>query len=160
MPHTAHATLLVIDDNPAVATALEVLFSLHDLRTLHAATPEQGLELLRREPVDLVIQDMNFSADTTSGEEGEALFKAIRAEHPGLPVILLTAWTHLESAVDLVRAGAADYLAKPWDDNKLLATVSNLLELGQASRALAAAAGVERQRRHRLERNYNLCGLV
>ncbi|KAA2284302.1 sigma-54-dependent transcriptional regulator [Arenimonas fontis] len=160
MPHSANATVLVIDDNPAVATALEVLFSLHELRTLHAATPEEGLARLRQEPVDLVIQDMNFSADTTSGEEGEALFRAIRAEHPGLPVVLLTAWTHLESAVDLVKAGAADYLAKPWDDNKLLATVSNLLELGQTSRALAARAGEERRRRHQLERDYDLCGLV
>src|SRR5690606_9154151 len=147
MLQTSHATVLVIDDNPAVATALEVLFSLHELRTLHAATPEEGLDLLRREPVDLVIQDMNFSADTTSGEEGEALFKAIRAEHPGLPVVLLTAWTHLESAVDLVRAAAADYLAEPWGDIQLLPTVPNLLKIGQASRALAAAAGVERQRR-------------
>ena len=58
---------------------------------------------------------------------------------PDLPVILLTAWTHLSSAVDLVKAGAADYLAKPWDDRKLLATVNNLLELGEARRALATA---------------------
>src|SRR5690349_10601520 len=108
----APATILVIDDNPTVATALEVLFSLHDLRTVCAASPEEGLARLRREPVDLVIQDMNFTADTTSGEEGQALFKAIRSEHPDLPVILLTAWTHLASAVDLVKAGAADYLGK------------------------------------------------
>ncbi|RYZ69236.1 MAG: response regulator, partial [Lysobacteraceae bacterium] len=96
------STLLIIDDNPAVATALEVLFSLHELTTLHADSPEAGLALLRQESVDLVIQDMNFTADTTSGEEGEALFAAIRALHPDLPVILLTAWTHLSSAVDLV----------------------------------------------------------
>ena len=51
-----------------------------------------------------------------------ALFRAIRARHPDLPVILLTAWTHLDAAVDLVKAGAADYLAKPWDDERLLAT--------------------------------------
>ena len=75
---------------------------------------------------------MNFTADTTSGEEGVALFREIRAQHPDLPVILLTAWTHLEAAVDLVKAGAADYLAKPWDDRKLLATVNNLLELAEA----------------------------
>ncbi len=160
MPPAPASTILVIDDNPAVATALDVLFSLHDLRTLHAASPEEGLALLRRQPVDLVIQDMNFTADTTSGEEGLALFKAIRAAHPALPVILLTAWTHLESAVDLVRAGAADYLAKPWDDRKLLATVGNLLELGQATRSLAERAGQERRQRHALERQYDLRGLV
>ena len=64
--------LLIIDDNPAVATALEVLFSLHDIATLHAQTPEAGLAMLQSEAVDLVIQDMNFTADTTSGDEGVA----------------------------------------------------------------------------------------
>jgi len=106
-------TILVIDDTPAVAQALELLFRLHDIRTLAAFTPQQGLATLAREHVDLVIADMNFSADTTSGEEGQALFKAIREPYPDLPVILLTAWTHLESAVRLVKEGAADYVAKP-----------------------------------------------
>ena len=113
-------TILVIDDNPSVATALDMLFSLHDLAAVHAASPEAGLALLDSEPVDLVIQDMNFSADTTSGDEGRALFAAIRQRHPDLPVVLLTAWTHLESAVELIKAGAADYVAKPWQDAKLL----------------------------------------
>src|SRR5918993_3920904 len=160
MPPASHATVLVIDDNPTVGTALEVLFSLHDLRTLRATSPQQGLDLLRREAIDLVIQDMNFTEDTTSGEEGQALFKEIRALRPAVPVILMTAWTHLESAVDLVRAGAADYLAKPWDDRKLLAAVSNLLELGQASRALGERAQQERRHRQSLESAIDLRGLV
>ena len=112
----AMPTVLIIDDNAAVAMALDVLFSLHDIATLRALSPAEGLDLLAREPIDLVIQDMNFTADTTSGEEGVALFRAIRARHPDLPVILLTAWTHLDAAVDLVKAGAADYLPKPWND--------------------------------------------
>ena len=153
-------TILVIDDNPAVATALETLFSLHDIDTRVAASPDAGLALLAREPVDLVVQDMNFQADTTSGEEGLALFEQIRAHHPDLPVILLTAWTHLESAVDLVKAGAADYLAKPWDDRKLLATVNNLLELSQARRELARHRDGERRRRSALERGHDLRGYV
>jgi len=160
MPTQASSTILVIDDNPAVATALEVLFSLHGLRTVCASSPGEGLALLQREPVDLVIQDMNFSADTTSGEEGGALFTAIRAAHPDLPVILLTAWTHLETAVDLVKAGAADYLAKPWDDRKLLASVGNLLELSQASRALAERAGQDRRQRRSLETGHDLRGTI
>ncbi|GAB3746829.1 sigma-54-dependent transcriptional regulator [Lysobacter olei] len=153
-------TILVIDDNPAVATALATLFSLHDIDTRVAASPGAGLALLAREPVDLVVQDMNFQADTTSGEEGVALFEQIRARHPDLPVILLTAWTHLESAVDLVKAGAADYLAKPWDDRKLLATVSNLLELSQARRELARHRDGERRRRNALARDHDLRGYV
>ena len=67
-------------------------------------------------------------------------------------MILLTAWTHLESAVDLVKAGAADYLAKPWDDRKLLATVNNLLELARRARELRAVAAGERRRRDALLR--------
>jgi DNA-binding NtrC family response regulator len=153
-------TLLVIDDNPAVATALDTLFSLHDIGTRAVTSPEDGLALLEREPVDLVVQDMNFRADTTSGEEGTALFAQIRARHPDLPVILLTAWTHLESAVDLVKAGAADYLAKPWDDRKLLATVNNLLELSETRRELARHRRGEQRRRSALEREYDLCGYV
>jgi DNA-binding NtrC family response regulator len=149
-------TILVIDDNSAVAVALEVLFSLHEIRTLGATSPQEGLALLERERVDLVVQDMNFTADTTSGEEGEALFRAIRQRHPDLPVILLTAWTHLSSAVDLVKAGAADYLAKPWDDGKLVATVRNLLELGQANRELARRAHSERRLRRELAERYDL----
>ncbi len=154
------ATILIIDDNPAVALALEVLFSLRDLRTVSAQTPQAGLALLAREPFDVVIQDMNFRADTTSGEEGIQLFRAIRARFPELPVILLTAWTHLESAVELVKAGAADYLAKPWDDNKLLISVQNLLELSATRRELARRRADESRRRTELEQGYDLRGLV
>jgi DNA-binding NtrC family response regulator len=89
-----------------------------------------------------------------------ALFRAIRARHPDLPVILLTAWTHLDAAVDLVKSGAADYLSKPWDDQRLLATVTNLIELGQANRALQQRLQRERSAKHELERDFNLCGMV
>ena len=157
---TAMPTVLIIDDNAAVGVALDVLFSLHDIAALHAASPEEGLALLARQPVDLVIQDMNFTADTTSGEEGVALFREIRALYPDLPVILLTAWTHLDAAVDLVKAGAADYLPKPWNDARLLATVTNLVELGQANRALRQRVGRERRERRELEQGYDLRGLV
>ncbi|MYN46520.1 response regulator [Pseudoduganella sp. FT93W] len=152
--------VLIIDDNAAVAIALEVLFSLHEIEALRAATPEEGLALLARHPVDLVIQDMNFSADTTSGEEGTALFRAIRARYPDLPVILLTAWTHLDAAVELVKAGAADYLAKPWDDPRLIATVNNLIDLGRTRRALQQRLQSEQRQRHALESEYDLRGMV
>ena len=153
-------TVLIIDDNVAITLALDVLFSLHDIDALKAASPEEGLALLARSSVDLVIQDMNFSADTTSGEEGTALFREIRRRHPDLPVILLTAWTHLDAAVDLVKSGAADYLSKPWNDNRLLATVTNLIELGQANRALQQHVQRERRQRRDLEQGFDLRGMV
>jgi len=153
-------TILVIDDNPAVATALEVLFSLRDITTVRADSPASGLAVLEREPVDAVIQDMNFRADTTSGEDGVKLFRAIRERFPDLPVVLLTAWTQLEAAVQLVKAGAADYLAKPWDDDKLLTTVQNLLELSQTRRELARRKAGEHRRKNELEARYDLRGAV
>src|SRR5471032_1287082 len=153
-------TVLIIDDNAAVAIALDVLFSLHEIDSLHVASPEEGLALLQGHAIDLVIQDMNFTADTTSGEEGVALFHAIRARHPDLPVILLTAWTQLDAAVDLIKSGAADYLAKPWDDRRLIASVQNLLELGQANQALRSRLVQEQRQRQALETSFDLCGMV
>ncbi|HEX4023905.1 MAG TPA: sigma-54 dependent transcriptional regulator [Steroidobacteraceae bacterium] len=149
-------TVLVIDDNPAVASALELLLGLHDIRTLAAATPQAGLAALERDGIELVIADMNFTADTTSGEEGAGLFRAIRARHPDLPVILLTGWTHLTSAVQLIKAGAADYIAKPWDNERLLATVENLLELSESNRERARLQRARRQRREQLAQHYDL----
>ena len=110
--------------------------------------------------VDLVIADMNFSADTTSGQEGVALFRDIRARHPDMPVILLTAWTHLESAVQLVKAGAADYVAKPWDNDRLLSAVENLLELSESVRETARLRLEREQQRANLAKTHDLCGVV
>jgi DNA-binding NtrC family response regulator len=153
-------TVLVIDDNPAVSQALGVLFGLHDIRTLAASSPQEGLEIVARDSVDLVIADMNFSADTTSGAEGADLFRALRDLQPDLPVILLTAWTNLESAVELVKAGAADYIGKPWNNDKLLASVENLLELAEATAERYRLRNEFRQRREQLAAQYDLCGIV
>lgn len=152
--------ILVIDDNTSVCEALDLLFSLHDMQTLSAPTPEAGLAMLEREEVDLVIQDMNFSADTTSGDEGIELFNSIRRERPGMPVILLTAWTHLETAVELVKNGASDYLSKPWDDEKLVATVRNLVQLGKLSKENQQLHSGRRARREKLAAEYDLAGFL
>ncbi len=153
-------TVLVIDDNRAIAMALEVLLSLHEIGTVAATSPEEGLAILENSAIDLVIQDMNFAADITSGAEGAELFRRIRERRPDLPVILLTAWTSLDTAVDLIKAGAADYLAKPWDDQRLIATVKNLIELGQVNRALQQRLQREHKQKRELENNYDLRGLV
>jgi len=153
-------TVLVIDDNEAVRTAFDVLLSIHGARVLSAATPADGLSLLGREAVDLVIQDMNFRREATSGEEGVALFREIRSRFPDLPIILLTAWTHLETAVELVKAGAADYLAKPWDDSRLLTTVRNLLDLRKARAEAQALRAQRTQARETLAQQFDLCGIV
>lgn len=152
--------ILVIDDNYGIATALEVLFSLYNIQTLHADSPEKGLLLLQSNNIDLVIQDMNFSQDTTSGEEGKILFKQIQQSNPDLPVILLTAWGNIETAVDLVKAGASDYLTKPWDDNKLVTTVKNLIELGELRQQTNQMLSQKYHQSQSLAQQFNLCGAI
>ena len=153
--------VLIIDDNTGIITALSLLLSLHDIQTLSAITPQAGLQLLRENPdVGLVIQDMNFTADTTSGEEGRALFFALREIQPDIPVILLTAWTQLEMAVELVKAGAADYVGKPWDDNKLVATIKNLLELNDLQQQQRQAQSRAHQARELLQQQFDLQGII
>jgi len=137
-----------------------VLLTLHGARVLTAAAPGDALAALARESVDLVIQDMNFHREATSGEEGITLFRAIRARFPQLPIILLTAWTHLETAVELVRAGAADYVAKPWDDARLLTSVRNLLDLASARAEAGALRAREREARASLAARFDLRGAV
>ncbi|MBV60505.1 MAG: sigma-54-dependent Fis family transcriptional regulator [Nevskiales bacterium] len=154
------STVLIIDDNPAVREALALLLSLRDIDVLTADGPESGLALLNEQEVDLVIQDMNFTEDTTSGEEGEQLFRQIRQRFADLPVILLTAWTHLEAAVELVKNGAADYVAKPWDDHKLGTTVANLLELSETAREVSRVRRERQRRRSALAARYDLRGVV
>src|SRR6202011_3184981 len=160
MPSLPNAAVLVIDDNEAVRTAFDVLFSIHGARVLTAASPTEGLDRLSRDAVDLVIQDMNFRREATAGEEGVALFHTIRTKFPDIPIILLTAWTHLETAVDLVKAGAADYIAKPWDDARLLTSVRNLLDLRQARAEAQALRAQRRAARETLAEQFDLCGIV
>ena len=118
---------LVVEDQPAVAQALCVLLQMHDIPCLSVSSPAQALRVLQGEEVGLVIQDMNFTPGATSGREGIELFRSLRARDPELPVLALTAWTSLETAVQMVKEGASDYRAKPWDDAKLLGAVRALL---------------------------------
>ena len=156
----AHSVILVIDDSDAVRTALDVLMSLHGARVVGAGSPQQGLEVLAQESVDLVIQDMNFRREATSGEEGVRLFHEIRERHADVPIILLTAWTNLETAVELVKAGAADYIAKPWDDARLLTTVRNLLDLRKARAESTRWQTQRRELREALAQRFDLRGAV
>ena len=152
--------VLVVDDQPAVCAALELLFDVHGLQTLTARTPEQALELVRSEDLGVVLQDMNFHRDATSGEEGEALLRAIKRLDPELPVLLMTAFQSLETAVRLVRDGASDYIAKPWNDDKLVATVKNLLRLRELSRENLRLRTQTNRARYDLAQGHDLCGLV
>ncbi len=149
------ARILIVEDQPAVAQALSLLFELNELACSVARTPAEALAVFEREPIGVVVQDMNFTPNATSGEEGIALFRALRARDPDLPILLLTAWSSLETAVTLVKEGASDYLKKPWDDERLVATVRDLLRV----RRERARDEVDEDDEHEL-RHADLRGLV
>jgi DNA-binding NtrC family response regulator len=119
MPH-----ILVVDDNPDILEALDLLLGLHGYTVQTASDKKQALFVVSHQVIDLVIQDMNFAQGVTSGNDGKSLFLALRAIKTDLPIILITAWAQLETAIELVKAGATDYLQKPWDDNKLLELIA------------------------------------
>jgi DNA-binding NtrC family response regulator len=152
--------VLVVDDQEAVRTALSLLFELNGIEVLSVASPREALDAVRTADVGLVIQDMNFSQNTTSGEEGIQLFRDIRVLDPDLPVVMLTAWTSLSSAVELVKLGATDYLAKPWDDQKLLLTAQNLLRMRNLGQENARLKGRAERERRELEKSHDLRGLI
>ncbi len=152
--------ILIVDDQPAVLAALELLFDVHGLETLTAKTPAEALAAVKSEELGVVLQDMNFHRDATSGEEGEALLHAIRKLDPELPVVLMTAFQSLEAAVRLVRAGASDYIAKPWDDDKLVATIKNLIRLRELSQENLRLRASSNRARAGLASEHDLCGLV
>jgi DNA-binding NtrC family response regulator len=152
--------VLIVDDNPSVCTALEILFDVHGISTIVAHTPEQALELVARGDIGAVIQDMNFSDDTTSGQEGASLFRRLRELDGDLPVLLMTAWTSLETAITLVKEGAADYLAKPWDDAKVVTTVKNMLRMRELALENHRLRAQSARARNELQDRYDLCGLV
>jgi DNA-binding NtrC family response regulator len=152
--------VLVVDDQASVRTALDVLFELHSIPVMTASTPEEALELVAREDIGLVIQDMNFRRDTTSGEEGVELMRAIRKLDPDLPIVLITAYTSLEMAVQLVKEGANDYIAKPWNDDKLVTTAKNLLRMRELQQQNLRLTWQGLRARRELKSRHDLCGLL
>jgi DNA-binding NtrC family response regulator len=129
-------TILIADDDFSVSTSLSLLLKQAGYAPQAAANPTEALEKLTRENFALVLQDMNFSRQTT-GEEGLELLKKIKAQKPQLPVILMTAWGSIALAVKGVQAGAADFITKPWSNEQLLQAVKTALGLAAAKSSIA-----------------------
>ncbi len=159
-PRHRRLEVLIVDDEPSVVHALAVLLEIHDIPFVSADSPQSALHQLEGGGVGLVIQDMNFGADKTSGEEGIRLFRQIHQADPDLPVLLITAWASLETAVRLIKEGASDYLAKPWDDEKLLLSVGNLLKLRRLQLENRRLQEERREARETLTAKHDLCGLL
>jgi DNA-binding NtrC family response regulator len=126
--------VLVADDQGDIVDALKLLLGGEGYDVATAASPSELVAALERSDFDVALIDLNYTRDTTSGQEGFDLLDRIRAIDPTLPVLVMTGWSSVAGAVEAMRRGARDYIEKPWDDDRLLAALGTQLELRRALR--------------------------
>ncbi|RBL89967.1 sigma-54-dependent transcriptional regulator [Chitinophaga flava] len=143
--------ILIIDDDLAVRTSLLLLFQHEGYEVVAASLPEEALSILHKRDIALIVLDLNFSIET-SGKEGMALLHRIRAAYPSIPVMLLTGWGTIELAVQGMKAGASDFITKPWSNDHMLQSARTLLQLQQAS--------TEHHTRKQLDSLYNFNNII
>jgi DNA-binding NtrC family response regulator len=134
MPELTPVRILVADDQQDIIDALRLLLIDEGYEVSPARSPSEALERLEAADFDLALLDLNYTRDTTSGQEGFDLMERIRALDPTLPVLVMTAWSSVAGAVEAMRRGARDYIEKPWDDERVLAAVRTQIELRRAVR--------------------------
>lgn len=126
--------ILVADDQQDVLEALHMLLEAEGFEVRSATSPAGVVEAVESGDFDLVLIDLNYTRDTTSGREGLDLVTSIRELDATVPVVVMTAWGSVEGAVEAMRRGARDYIEKPWDNERLLTTLRTQVELGRALR--------------------------
>lgn len=127
-------SVLIADDQPDVLQALRLLLKGEGFKIETATSPAAVLSGIEAKDFDAVLLDLNYSRDTTSGREGLDLLATIQQLDDTLPIIVMTAWASVETAVEAMQRGARDYVQKPWDNARLLATLRTQVELGRALR--------------------------
>jgi DNA-binding NtrC family response regulator len=128
------ARILVADDQRDVVEALRLLLKGEAYQVVTASSPRAVLEAVQASELDLVVMDLNYARDTTSGAEGLDLLTRLRQADETLPVVVMTAWATVDVAVEAMRRGARDFVQKPWENARLLAIVNTQVELALALR--------------------------
>jgi len=128
------AKVLVADDQPDILEALRWLLLGEGYDAHFVNTTDAVVEQLRGGTFDLLLMDLNYSRDTTSGREGLALIPRVRAQDPTLPIVVMTGWGSVDTAVEAMRLGAKSFVQKPWDDNALREIVGREIDDGRAAR--------------------------
>jgi DNA-binding NtrC family response regulator len=134
MMTTHKPRILVADDQDDVLAALRLLLKAEGYQIEAVKSPQAALAALEQKEFDLLLMDLNYTRDTTSGEEGFELLSRVRQSDSMLPVVVMTAWGSVEVAVEAMRRGARDFVQKPWDNARLLAIVRTQIELCNALR--------------------------
>lgn len=133
-PEPQPARVLVADDQPDVLEALRWLLTGEGYEPQFVTSTDGVMERLKAEPFDLLLMDLNYSRDTTSGREGLELIPKVRAHDPGLPIVVMTGWGNIDTAVEAMRRGARSFVQKPWEDVALLEILQREVEEARAER--------------------------
>ena len=131
------------DDQPDILEALRLLLKGAGYQNVLVDSPQALLRAAQAEPFDLILMDLNYARDTTSGEEGLDLLSSLEAQSNAAPVIVMTAWSNVDLAVEAMRRGACDFVQKPWDNARLLGAIRK--------QAVEASARIKADRRVRTE---------
>jgi phosphoserine phosphatase RsbU/P len=138
--------VLVCDDQPDVLEALRLLLKGQGWQTVTADSPESLLEFARADAFDLILVDLNYTRDTTSGAEGMDLLAALESQGNQAPVMVMTAWSSFDLAVEAMRRGACDFIQKPWDNQRLVAAIGKQAESERKRKSeLEIAANVQQK---------------
>jgi DNA-binding NtrC family response regulator len=121
--------VLIVDDHADVLVSLRLLFKSADIPSVQVASPGAALDAVSRVEFSCAVLDLNYTADTTSGHEGLELIARLREELPDLPLVAMTGWGNVELAVRAMRLGAADFIEKPWSNERILHTVRSQIGL-------------------------------
>jgi DNA-binding NtrC family response regulator len=135
MSGTPTHRILIADDDADIIEALRLLLKNEGYQTEAVKSPAAAIKAIEARDYSLALIDLNYARDTTSGKEGLDLLSRLQASDPTLPVVIMTAWANVELAVEAMRRGARDFIAKPWENLRLLAIVKTQVELGGAVRA-------------------------
>ena len=135
MPDTPAHRILVADDQSDVLEALRLLLKSEGYATEAVKSPAAVIKAVEARDYALVLMDLNYARDTTSGQEGLELLHKLQTLDASLPIVVMTAWASVDVAVEAMRRGARDFITKPWDNPRLLAIVRNQIDLGSAVRA-------------------------
>lgn len=147
---TTPARILVADDQPDVLEALRWLLTGEGYEPQFVGSTDAVMERMKAESFDLLLMDLNYSRDTTSGREGLELIPRVLVQDPGIPIVVMTGWGSIDTAVEAMRRGARSFVQKPWEDVTLLEILEREI----------AEARAERRRDHKQQREFEEARLI
>ena len=149
---------MIADDQADVREALRLLLKAEGFATETVSSPASALEAVQSNEFDIMLMDLNYQRDTTSGQEGIDLLSRVQQADSKLPIVVMTAWGSVELAVEAMRRGARDFIQKPWDNHRLLSIIRTQVDLYRTMRR-ARAAGSGKQFAARAESSGIHCGI-